>query len=165
MGKVFSSPDLSGCDLNTFEGRREALERLLGYRDEEGYAMTADITSLDPELLEYIADDGVETLVVRFRPQEWMLNSFRCVQEGFLAAMIDVVCGPLSAVCSGEQIAGTLDMNLTFFRPVTMDDDKEITVRARMTSITKRVMYFECELLNRKGRRAVSAVTNILRTE
>ena len=160
---VFSRPDFSPYDLTTYEGRLEAFRMLLGSRDEEGFAVTGDVTSLDPELLDYIIEeDGVETLTARFRPQEWMLNGLRYVQGGYLASMIDVVCGPMSDICSQGHSAGTLDMTTTYFRPITMDDE-EILVRVRLTSNTKRVMHFEAELLNSKGKRAVTAVSNIMK--
>lgn len=162
MGKENVHPDFSAFDLTTFEGRTQAFQMLLGYRDEEGSALTGDITSLDPELLEYTDADGIDTLIVRFRPQEWMLNGLRYVQGGYLTAMIDAVCGPMSDICSNGHSAGTLDMNATYFRPVTMDDS-EIIVRVRLTSNTKRVMHFECELLNSKGKRAVTVTTNIMK--
>ena len=161
---VFKRPDFSPYDLSTYEGRLEAFQMMLGARDEEGFACTGDITSLDPELLEYTIDENnVETLVARFRPQEWMLNGLRYVQGGYLASMIDVICGPMSDICSQGRTAGTLDMTTTYFRPITMDDE-EIIVRARLTSNTRRVMHFEAELLNSRGKRAVSVVSNIMKT-
>lgn len=161
---VFKRPDFSPYDLSTYEGRLEAFQMMLGARDEEGFACTGDITSLDPELLEYTIDENnVETLVARFRPQEWMLNGLRYVQGGYLASMIDVICGPMSDICSQGRTAGTLDMTTTYFRPITMDDE-EIIVRVRLTSNTKRVMHFEAELLNSKGKRAVKAISNIMKT-
>ena len=160
---VFSRPDFSPYDMTTYEGKLEAFQMLLGSRDEEGYGVTGDVTSLDPELVEYtIEEDGTELLVARFRPQEWMLNGLRYVQGGYLASMIDVVCGPMSDICSNGRSAGTLDMTTTYFRPITMED-QEITVRVRLTSNTKRVMHFEAELMNSKGKRAVTAVSNIMK--
>ena len=53
-------------------------------------------------------------------------------------------------------------MTTIYFRPITMDDQK-ITVRVRMTSSTKRVMHFEAELLIGKVKRAVTAVSNIMK--
>ena len=160
---VFTRPDFSPYDLTTFAGSKQALQMMLGSRDEEGYGSTGDVTSLDPELLEYTSDEnGVETLVARFRPKEWMLNGLRYVQGGYLASMIDVICGPMSDICSNEMSAGTLDMTTTYFRPITMEDE-EIIVRVRMTSNSKRVMHFEAELLNSKGKRAVTAVSNIMK--
>lgn len=159
---VFSRPDFSPYDMSTYEGKLQAFQMLLGSRDEEGYAVTGDITSLDPELLEYTIEDGVEIVVARFRPKEWMLNGLRYVQGGYLASMIDVICGPMSDICSNGHTAGTLDMTTTYFRPITMDDE-EIIVRVRLTSNTKRVMHFEAELLNSKGKRAVSAISNIMK--
>ena len=161
---VFSRPDLSFYDLSTYEGRFQAFRTLLGSRDEEGFAITGDITSLDPEMLDYVIDeDGVEIMTVRFRPQKWMLNGLSYVQGGYLATMIDVVCGPMSDICSQGRTAGTLDMTTTYFRPITMDDE-EIIVRARLTSNTRRVMHFEAELLNSRGKRAVSVVSNIMKS-
>ncbi len=139
----FTRPDFSPYDLTTYEGRLQAFQMLLGSRDEEGYGVTGDVTSLDPELLEYtVGENGVETLAARFRPQEWMLNGLRYVQGGYLASMIDVICGPMSDICSNGHSAGTLDMTTTYFRPITMNDE-EIIARVRMTSNSKRVMHFE----------------------
>lgn len=159
----FTRPDFSPYDLTTYKGRLQAFQMILGSRDEEGYGVTGDITSLDPELLEYtVEENGIETLVARFRPQEWMLNGLRYVQGGYLASMIDVICGPMSDICSNGHSAGTLDMTTTYFRPITMNDE-EIIARVRMTSNSKRVMHFEAELLNSKGKRAVTAVSNIMK--
>ena len=160
----FLRPDLSFYDLSTYEGRLQAFKKLLGSRDEEGFAVTGDITSLNPEMLDYVIDeDGVEIMTVRFRPKKWMMNGLSYIQGGYLAAMIDVVCGPMSDICSQGRTAGTLDMTTTYFRPITMDDE-EIIVRARLTSNTRRVMHFEAELLNSRGKRAVSVVSNIMKT-
>lgn len=160
----FSRPDFSAHDLTTYEGRFQAFKELLGSRDEEGFAITGDVTSLDPEVLDYVIDeDGVEILTARFRPKKWMLNGLSYVQGGYLAAMIDVICGPMSDICSQGHTAGTLDMTTTYFRPITMKDE-EIIVRVRLTSNTRRVMHFEAELLNSRGKRAVTAVSNIMKS-
>ena len=144
-------------DLTTYEGRLEAFNKV--YDPELG--LTGDIITLKPEFVEYKMDD---TLTVRFHPKEWQLNGLGYVQGGFLSAMIDVVCGPMSDVCSQRHSAGTLDMLTNYFRPVTMDDT-DILVKARITMETKRVMHIEAELLKADGKGAVTASTNIMKRQ
>ena len=154
-------------DLTTFDGRKAALTELLGLRTENGDESTGDIDTFKPELLEYLPGEDREkakgeTVVVRFRPDRWMLNGLEYVQGGILASMMDCVCGPMSDVVSNGHSAGTLDMLTTYFRPITMKDD-EIIVRVCLTENSKRVMHFELKLFNSKGKLAVEAVTNIMK--
>lgn len=144
-----------GIDLTTYSGRLEAFKIL--YDPKLG--LTGDIRTLKPEFVEYKMD---ETLTVRFHPEEWQLNGLGYVQGGFLAAMIDVVCGPMSDVCTQSESVGTLDMLTNYFRPVTMED-KDILVKSRITMATKRIMHMEAELFKADGKVAVTASTNIMK--
>lgn len=152
-------PDFSKYDLLTFEGRKAAMTELMSWRAAPGESSVSDIETLEPELISY--EEG-DIATVHVRPKEWMLNGLEYVQGGFLASIIDVVCGPMSAVCANGKTAGTLDMTTTYFRPITMKDEY-MTVIVKLTSNTKRVMHFEVELLNSKGKTAVTAITNIMK--
>jgi len=154
-------PDFSAYDMTTKEGRQATLKAMLSVRDENHPLACGDVLSLKPELIEFDGDGYAE---VAFKPQEWQLNGLRYVQGGYLAAMIDVVCGPMSDICSQGQSAGTLDMVTTYFRPITMADE-QITVKVNLVSNTSRVMHFECELLNSKGKTAVKVLNNIMKAK
>lgn len=148
-------PSMEGLDLNTYEGRLGAFRLLYDPENQ----MANDITTLKPELVEYTEDD---TLVVRFHPQEWQLNGIRYVQGGFLAAIIDVVCGPLAAIYAGNSTAGSLDLSVSYLRPVTMDDT-DFFVKAQVVNDTKRVTHIRAEVIKKNGKVAVTATTNVMK--
>lgn len=145
---------LEGLDLQTYEGRTEAFRRYFDPSSE-----TNDVATLKPEFVEYRKDD---TLIVRFRPQEWQLNGMRYVQGGFLVSMIDVVCGPMAAVYADSKPSGTVNLAVDFFRPVTLEDES-VTVVAHIANNTRRLTHIEAELCTNSGKIAVKMSTNVIK--
>ena len=56
---------------------------------------------------------------VAFNPDHRMLNPHGTVQGGFVAAMLDDTMGPaLFSMTGGKVIASSIDLNVSFIRPV-----------------------------------------------
>lgn len=150
-------PSMDGLNLKTYEGRLGAFRRIFDPENK----IANDVISLRPELVEYGEDD---TLIVRFHPQEWQLNGIGYVQGGFLAAFIDVVCGPMAAVYAENRTAGSLDMQMNYLRPVTMKDS-EFLVKAQVVNDTRRTTHIRAELIKQNGKVAVTASTTVMKDE
>ena len=158
---------LSHYDLLSFEGRKAAMTMLMGLWNDDGRKSTGDIKTFKPELLNYLPGKTIteiigETAVVRFKVESWMLNGLLYIQGGILISMIDCVCGALAGIVSNDNIAGTLVMYTSYFRPITMKDEY-VTVRARLINSNTQTMYIEAQLINADGKVAVRAVTNVMK--
>lgn len=156
---AYMKPD-PNLDLNTTEGRREQLRQLLGSRAQKNSDPRGDIEVLQPQFIEYTDDDE---LVVEIPVRPWQVNGIDQVQGGVLAYMIDCVFGPLSFVTSGYNPVGTMDMTTNYLRPIVLTDNDRITIRARIITNSRRVMYAEAKLYNSAGKLAVTASTNIIK--
>jgi acyl-coenzyme A thioesterase PaaI-like protein len=65
-------------------------------------------------------------------------------------------------VITDKKLAGTLDMNTNYLRPVKADGRK-ITVKARFVTNAKRTLHGEAVLYNSDGKVAVTASTNMMK--
>ena len=156
---AFIKPDPT-LDLNTTEGRREQLRQLLNARAQEGASPRGDIEVLETQFIEYTDDDE---LIVKIPVKPWQVNGFDHVQGGVLTYMIDCIFGTMSFVTSGYNPVGTMDMTTNYLRPIVLTDNDRITIRARIVTNSRRVMYAEAKLYNSAGKLAVTASTNIIK--
>ncbi|KFH24627.1 hypothetical protein IB63_01335 [Brucella abortus 544] len=69
------------------------------------------------ELIDVDVEQG--TIRIAFHPDERMLNPRGTVQGGIVAAMLDDTMVPaLYALTGGQYLASTIDLNVSFIRPV-----------------------------------------------
>ncbi len=146
-------------DMTTTEGIRAQLQLLLSGRADDGSAPRGDIEVFEPEFVDYNDEDG---LTVKFPIREWQLNGVDNVQGGVLSCMIDCAFGTLSFVMSGCNPVGTVDMTSNYLRPIT-SEHKEVTIKAKIMTNSRRVMHATAQLYNSKGKVAVTASTNIMK--
>jgi uncharacterized protein (TIGR00369 family) len=86
--------------------------------------------------------------------EDWY-NPQGTVQGGFIAAMLDDAMGPaLFTALEPGQFAPTLELKVTFFRPVQAG---VITAEGRVVHRTKRVAFLEGRLYTNEGELAASA--------
>jgi uncharacterized protein (TIGR00369 family) len=143
-------------ELNEFKTK---LKDIFSDRAKKGELPKGDRQVLKPEFIDY-SEDGWVT--VEFIPEEWQQNGLDVVQGGVLSYMIDCVFGPFAYVVTDKKLAGTLDMNTNYLRPVKADGRK-ITVKARFVTNAKRTLHGEAVLYNADGKVAVTASTNMMK--
>jgi uncharacterized protein (TIGR00369 family) len=83
---------------------------------------------------------------IAFHPNETMLNARGTVQGGFVAAMLDDTMGPaLVSMTGGKEMPVTLDLNVTFIKPVSPG---RVIGRGRVVSRTRSTAFLEGELFD-----------------
>jgi uncharacterized protein (TIGR00369 family) len=83
---------------------------------------------------------------IAFHPTKEMLNPRGTVQGGFIAAMLDDTMGPaLVSMTGGKEVAASIDINVSFIRPVMPG---RVIGRGRVVSRTKSTAFLEAELFD-----------------
>ena len=81
---------------------------------------------------------------MRCKTQKWMRNIAGTLHGGMCATLVDQAMGCV-AYCAkpGEGIAPTVEMNLTYHRPLIPEED--VLIRVRLVSVTKHLMHLAAE--------------------
>ena len=99
------------------------------------------------ELVQEWPEEG--RIEIAFHPNASMLNPRGSVQGGFVAAMLDDTMGPaLVSMTGGKEAPVTIDMNVTFIRPVAPE---RVIGRGKVISRTKTTAFLEAELFDLSG--------------
>jgi uncharacterized protein (TIGR00369 family) len=99
------------------------------------------------ELIAEFPEEG--RIEIAFHPNGSMINPRGAIQGGFVAAMLDDVMGPALVTASGDKEAPvSLDMNVTFLRPVMPG---RVIGKGRVVSRTKSLAFLEGELFDEQG--------------
>lgn len=113
---------------------------------------------MDPTFVECLSEDNV---VISFPVVEWQINGFNSMQGGFIAAAFDNVFGILCYGAINKELFTTLDMNLTYHRPIFLDDVLKISVNIKC--IGKSIVCMNGEAFNSENKLIASATTNTMR--
>ncbi|HEY5721599.1 MAG TPA: PaaI family thioesterase [Allosphingosinicella sp.] len=99
---------------------------------------------------ELIAEDpGAGTIEIAVHPGQAFLNPHGTVQGGFVAAMLDDTMGPaLVSMTDGACIPSSLDMNVSFLRPVKPG---RVIGKGRVVKLGKSLAFLEAELFDEAG--------------
>ena len=99
---------------------------------------------------ELIAEDpNAGTIEIAFHPGQALLNPHGTVQGGFVAAMLDDTMGPaLVSMTDGACIPSSLDMNVSFLRPVKPE---RVIGKGRVVKLGKSLAFLEAELFDEAG--------------
>lgn len=99
------------------------------------------------ELIDQWPDEG--RIELAFHPTAAMLNPRGTVQGGFVAAMLDDTMGPaLVTMSAGAQVPVTMDMHVSFMRPVAPG---RVIAKGRVVSRTRSTAFLEAELFDEAG--------------
>ena len=94
-------------------------------------------------------DPAAGTIEIAFHPGRAFLNPHGTVQGGFVAAMLDDTMGPaLVSMTDGACIPSSLDMNVSFLRPVKPG---RVIGRGRVVKLGKSLAFLEAELFDEAG--------------
>lgn len=94
------------------------------------------------ELLDCDAERGVYEL--RCRTQKWMRNGPGTLHGGMCATVVDQAMGFISyCIKPGEGIAPTVQMQVTYHRPLIPGED--VFIRVHVVSTTKSLMHLSAE--------------------
>ncbi len=94
-------------------------------------------------------DPAAGSIEIAFHPGEAFLNPHGTVQGGFVAAMLDDTMGPaLVSMTDGASIPSSLDMNVTFLRPVKPG---RVIGKGRVVKLGKSLAFLEAELFDEAG--------------
>ena len=106
----------------------EVFALIQGYVDEiNGFAEENFSAMLKPRL----TAAGAEPLRAdfTFTPTPWMRNIGGVMHGGISAAMVDLTMGLLAKVINGGRLAPTVDMTVTYHKPVPTDRDVFVEVK------------------------------------
>ncbi len=99
------------------------------------------------ELIDQWPDEG--RIELAFLATASMLNPRGTVQGGFVAAMLDDTMGPaLVTMTAGGQVPITMDMNVSFLRPVMPG---RVVGKGRVISRSRTSAFLEAELFDTSG--------------
>lgn len=105
-----------------------------------------EITSMNdmmaPELASCDAD--TETLCLRFQPQAWQLNPNGTLHGGMIATAIDITFGVLSRFYAKSSKLVTIDLNISYMRPIPRDADYLVTASIRKNG--RRVKFLHADV-------------------
>lgn len=92
----------------------------------------------------------------RFPVKDWEVNIVGQLHGGLEATMFDFSMGVLTRSITGLRFVPTIEINITYFRPVS--DTDAVIVRTRVEKLGKRVIHLSAELFNEKnGKKAAMA--------
>lgn len=93
-----------------------------------------------------------------FHPDERLTNPRGQVQGGIVAAMLDDTMGPaLVSMTGGAYIPASIDMNVSFLRPVMPG---RVTTKGRVIRHGASVVFLEAELFDTEGRLLARATSS-----
>ena len=97
---------------------------------------------LNLSLVECDLEKGEFTM--RCQTQEWMRNIAGTLHGGMCATVVDQAMGCV-AYCAkpGEGIAPTIDLQVSYHRPLIPGED--VLIRVKVVSVTKSLMYLSSE--------------------
>lgn len=84
-------------------------------------------------------DFETKTLLVSYEVKPWMRNPAGVMHGGAVASIMDTSMGSLTFYCSGEYVTPTINMNVSYERPVPTG--KRIFVEATCLSCGKTMAY------------------------
>lgn len=104
------------------------------------------------------ADEDTQSVEVAFHPDAQMLNPSGTVQGGFVAAMLDDTMGPALLVgAKGKAVASTIDMTVSFLRPV---QPGRVIGRGRVLRLGRQIAFLEAELFDEDGKLLARATSS-----
>lgn len=94
------------------------------------------------ELTSCVPEDGL--YVMRCKTAQWMRNIAGTLHGGMCATLVDQAMGCV-AYCAkpGEGIAPTIEMNVTYHRPLIPGED--VVIHVRLESATKHFMHLSAK--------------------
>jgi uncharacterized protein (TIGR00369 family) len=97
---------------------------------------------------EFIAERP-EEIEIAFHPDARMLNPHGTVQGGIVAAMLDETMAPALFLLAGRKyIASSLDLNVSFIRPVKPG---RVIAKGRVVRCGQSIAFLEAELSDERG--------------
>ena len=109
------------------------------------------------------ADPAAGTVEIAFHPDETMLNPLGMVQGGFVAVMLDDTMGPtLIAMTGGKMIPSSIDLNISFIRPVKPG---RVIARGRVIRLGRPVAFLEAELYDTENKLLARATSSAVPSE
>lgn len=118
----------------------------MGYEEFIKRDVPACFIEMEGEVIAYNEDTNELTCTFPVKPQ--YLNPMQGMQGGFIAAALDNVFGPLSLLAGGKPSA-TVQMQVTYHRPVHMGE--KLTITARALRKGRQLLYMEAHAYNDTG--------------
>ena len=116
------------------------------------------LKSLDFDLTEVEAGHAVFAGV----PGEHAYNPIGVVHGGYAATMLDSACGcAVHSRLTAQQAYTTLDLNVSFHRPITRDTG-QVRAEGRVRTIGRRVAFAEATLTDAQNRLLATATSTLL---
>ena len=111
---------------------------------------------LQLELVDFDADAGVYDL--RCKTMDWMRNIAGTLHGGMCATLVDQSMGCV-AYCAkpGEGAAPTIEMNVSYHRPLIPEED--VLIRVQLVSVSRSLMHLRSEayLISQPDKLCISA--------
>ncbi len=95
------------------------------------------LAMIEPKAVD--ADFALRQWTVEYRVEPWMRNPFGTMHGGIIATVFDNAMGILVRACTGREQCPTIDLSVSFMRPVSVESMLRVT--ARITSETKSLVH------------------------
>lgn len=115
----------------------------MSYREFLQSDVPACFSTMDGEILEY--DEEKRELTCSFPVKAGYLNPMKGMQGGLIAGAMDNVFGPLSLLVGGKP-SSTVQMQLTYHRPVHLPD--KLVITAKVLKKGRKLLYMEAQAYN-----------------
>jgi len=109
-----------------------------------------------------IEEVEVDSLVMRFKAEEAMLNPAGLMHGGVHAAIIDEMTGLLVAASDVPHLYVSANLYVDFFGKVRIGE--EIRAKARIIKKGRTIINTECHIFNMEGKMVSRGVCNLVNT-
>lgn len=96
-----------------------------------------------------------QTVTIEFETQKWQINERGGIHGGAIAGMFDTAFGVVADFIAGENEATTVDMNISYVRPLDYGQHTAITVYTVKTG--RRIIRLRAEMICRETGKLVAA--------
>lgn len=125
-------------------GQFKDLESILRLRLTQLHTMAPDSIGdlMELELVDCVPEGGIYNM--RCRTYDWMRNIAGTLHGGMCATLVDQAMGCV-AYCAkpGEGIAPTVEMNVTYHRPLIPGED--VLIRVELTSASRSLIHLRSQ--------------------
>ncbi len=111
---------------------------------------------MQPKFIEYVEN---ESITYEFPVLDIYLNPWKCMQGGLISAAFDNAFGALAILVTGKFTVTTIDLNLSYHRPIYADDT--LTIKVYLKSKGKNILTMWGEAFD-SGERLVATATSKL---
>jgi uncharacterized domain 1 len=112
---------------------------------------------MQPKFIDYIEN---ESITYEFPVLDTYLNPWKCMQGGLISAAFDNAFGALALLLAGKSSVTTIDLNLSYHRPIYAGDS--LMVKVYLKSKGKNIITMWGEAFDSSDRLIATATSKLI---